>query len=103
MVYVWWGFRRPSPHFYPSLIANHSHIVRSVRYQFHLMASKSQLKKQAQAAAAAAGRMEDEVPQMPTMPDPRVKYLWSGDPGSPFIIPPTPPTIIISVFSGKRV
>ena len=45
------------------------------------MASKSQLKKQAQAAAAAAARMEDEVPQMPTMPDPRVKYLWSGDPG----------------------
>ena len=46
------------------------------------MASKSQLKKQAQAAAAAAARMEADdmgMPQMPVMPDPRVKYLWSPD------------------------
>ena len=45
------------------------------------MSSKSQLKKKAQAAAAAASRGEDEIPQMPHIPDKNTKYLWSGDPG----------------------
>lgn len=42
--------------------------------------SKSQLKKQAQAAAAAASRDDaGDMPQMPVMPDKNTKWLWSRD------------------------
>jgi hypothetical protein len=45
--------------------------------------SRSQQKKQAQAAAAAGdrGQPEDDqaMPQMPHMPDPNIKLLWSAD------------------------
>jgi hypothetical protein len=60
--------------------------------------SKTQKKKQAQAAAALAQNQnisDDAMPQMPISPDPRseylelsvlttfrIKYLWSGDPGN---------------------
>jgi len=39
--------------------------------------SKSQKKKLAQAAAANAGK-EEEMPQMPIMPDPKLEYMISN-------------------------